>query len=57
MVVVITDGVIPSTILRGSNVGMVLLETKTVIVVLLQQKDLFLSVITTTIQITEFITT
>jgi len=27
---VITDGVIPSTILRGSNVGMVLLETKTV---------------------------
>ena len=27
---VITDGVIPSTIIRSSNVGMVLLETKTV---------------------------
>ena len=27
---VITNGVIPSTILRSSNVGMVLLETKTV---------------------------
>ena len=27
---VITDGVIPSTIIRSSNVGLVLLETKTV---------------------------
>ena len=38
---VITDGVIPSTIIRSSNVGMVLLETKTPLLVL-QLNNLFI---------------